>query len=120
MGTKHVNPKWVRIFKVAMMCTAFIAAFYAYLNPDKSGWFTLMAYYTATVTGLVAWEYWDDRLLRLIAFTAFLASLNNLADEVFFNPLEMGVSEAVFGLTIAVNLIYQLTRIFADGHKTDE
>ena len=120
MGTKHINPKWVRTFKVAMMVTAFIAAFYAYLNPEKSGWFTLMAYYTATVTGLVAWEYWDDRLLRLIAFTCFLASLNNLMDELFFNPLEMGVSEAFFGITIGANLIYQLTRLFKDGHKTSQ
>jgi len=128
MGLKFIfTPRRIKACKIALMLSAFILWVYSSARPEMRAhdpnvslaawvfWCKCIAYYCAVVTGLVMLEYWQDRLLRLIASTAFLACINNLLDELFFDPLTFQMGEVVFGVLIACNFVYQLTRILKYG-----
>lgn len=47
-----------------------------------------------------------------ITFLIFMLSLNNICDECFFNPTELGINEKIFGgITIIILLIRYILNI---------
>lgn len=110
------------------MLSAWIVALFAY-NLEKidkiryyvngSNNFDIsIAYFCAVITTLVSIEYRKDNLLFIISSTIALSTINNLLDEVFFNPFEYNFNELCFGLIIALNLVNQLNKIIRNGNAT--
>ena len=100
--------------KAVVLTAAFLFVVYAMNRTDvtKEEYYYLydkvVPLYCAVLTGLVVVEYWKVTLLRLVSGTIFLCTINNLTDELFFNPYVFGINEKFFAVLIALNFIYNL------------
>lgn len=109
------------------MLTAIIVAISAYqLAPEEiiyysngSNNFDLrISFFCTVLTLLVAIEYWDDWLLRLISGSAVLMCVNNYLDELIFNPFIFDTNEKVFASIIVANFIHTIY-IKWNNHRKD-
>lgn len=108
------------------MIVAFSAALYAHLSgdatelPNRSTHYDVcMAFFCMVYSGLAAWEYWHDNLLRLIAGTIALTAVNNFLDEAFFDPFTLDWNEGMFIVIITTNFVFTLAKITMNGRRPE-
>lgn len=58
----------------------------------------------------VVWRATEDKWLRVIGFVYFWFAINNVVDEIFFNPEETGWNEYVFAIIILTTTAWRLLR----------
>lgn len=126
---EYLTHKAIRNTKFLLMCIACLVALRAYnLDTNSLVYYAngsntfdrLIALFCAIITFNVTWEYISDNLLRLVSGTLFLMCLNNLLDELFFNPLTTNTNEYVFGAMIGLNFVYSLISMVKNGHKPEQ
>lgn len=125
---EYINNKAILVSKFTLMLIAIVVGLYAY-NLGKSElvfyangsntFDRLVALFCAIITFCVSWEYYKDDYLRLVSGTAFLLCVNNLLDELYFNPFEMNVNEKAFIIIIGINFIYNIYKIVQNGYKPE-
>lgn len=106
------------------MLWAWAVVLYAYLSHDATAtangsthFDICVAFFCMIITGLIAWEYWKDNILRLIAGTIALTAANNFLDEFLFNPFVMDWNELIFAIIISINFIFTMSKILTNGRS---
>lgn len=101
----------MRVFKILL---AFISTIIVLLSYNKEPQFwanggnsfdASMALFCFSLTLVTLLDNWKDNFSRLVFGTIFLMTINNLLDELYFNPLSFDSNEMFFGACIATNLI---------------
>ena len=74
-----------------------------------------MPLFIVLITGLLLIEYFKHPWTRLVAGIVFLCALNNLADELFFDPTSFDLNEKAFAAIITAIFILNLLKIVRHG-----
>ncbi len=97
-----------RSAKAAALLVALASFLVAYNEPNWDHFMQLMSVSISIIMGLLLIAYWPDDLLRIIAGCVFIASLNNLYDELFGDPTKFELNEKIFsgilGFFTAINI----------------
>jgi len=111
-----------KIIKVFLLVFAFSVTLYAYQSHDatimdngSTHFDVAVAFFCMVIMLLVTWEYWDDDLLRLIAGTVALTTINNFLDESLFNPYIFDWNEKVFAIIATANFFINLYILIKNG-----
>jgi len=126
---EYITNKAIRISKFILIDFAIIVSLYAYNLGKESLIFysngsntfdRLVSLFCVIITFCVSWEYYKDYYLRLVSGTAFLLCVNNLLDELFFNPFIFGINEKTFAIILGLNFVYNIYKILENGYKATE
>ena len=112
-----------RSAKAAALLVALASSVYAYNDHDGFYFTHLMAGFIAIITALLLVAYWPDALLRILAGCVFIASLNNLYDELFGNPYKFELNEKIFACVLAFFTALNLHTLYKqvkDGPPANE
>lgn len=95
-------------FKKVLLITAItiLVAAYSLWSFAWDGFFyqfTALAYVIIFI--LIKYAIRGDKWFRVIANICFWFSLNNLFDELFFNPKKVGINEYIFAFIIIITSI---------------
>lgn len=126
---EYITNKAIRISKFILMAFAILVGLLAYnLGKEHLHFYSngsntfdrLISVFCVIITFCVSWEYYKDDYLRLISGTALLLCVNNLLDELFFNPFNFGLNEKSFAIILGINFIYNIVKILDNGYKATE
>lgn len=112
-----------RYAKAAALMVAFASFLLAYNEPKWTHFMQLMSVSISIITCLLLVAYWPDVLLRILSGCVFIASLNNLYDELFGIATEFRVEEKMFGVILAIFTawnLYGLYKQIKDGSPANE
>ena len=108
----------MRVIKLSLSIISTIIVLFAY-NQEPTYWANggnsfdaIMAFFCFSLTLIVLHDNWKDNFARLVFGTTFLMTINNLLDELYFNPLTFDSNEMFFGACIATNFIINIFIIF--------
>ncbi len=112
-----------RSAKAAALLVALASFIIAYNEPNWDHFMLLMSISISIITALLLVAYWPDALLRILAGCVFIASLNNLYDELFGVATEFRVEEKMLAGILAFFTAFNLHKLYKqvkDGPPANE
>lgn len=100
------------VLVIFALCTTIIGSQCIWIIEDEIRATNAWMFCDALSKVLFIGAFWNEAkgLLKHVLFAVFILALNNLADELFFDPLHLGWNEIVMLITITIYTVIVYAR----------